>query len=131
MKITTFDRSTCRDVSERIAKALAPLAQELGVSITPRGGSYGPGHYTLKVEVATIATDGKVRTKQSEDFQTLAKLYGMSPNDLGRTFRSGGKEYTIAGLAPRKRARPIIASCGGREYCFAAEDVKRLMVVTP
>jgi len=127
--IKAFDRATCGIVAKRVQDALATLATELGVVINVRGGSYTPGQYTCKLEIATVSDDGTVKTRAAEAFTTLARLYGMSPDDLGKTFRMNGEPYTITGLATRRSKRPVIAKNGkGKEYVFAVEDVKRALL---
>jgi len=37
----------------------------------------------------------------------------------------------VTGLRSRASKRPILASNGGKEFCFAAEDVKRLLPAKP
>jgi hypothetical protein len=126
-KITQFNKASAGIVAERVTAALQTLAQDLGLVIKRGGGTFGDGTFTMKLEISVVGEDGKVASRAAETFKQLASLYGFKPDDLGKTFRSGGKEYTIAGLVTRKRMRPLIASCGGKEYCFAVEDVRRLM----
>lgn len=123
--IKGFDRATCRLVSQKIEAALQPLAEELGVAIRSKGGSYSGGHYTLKVEVAAVGEDGSVQTKEADAFKSLATLYGFTPEDLGREFKMGSKSYKIAGLRTKAPRRPILGeSESGKMFCFAAADVK-------
>lgn len=130
-KITTIDRTTCRLLAERIEAALKPIADELGVVITAKGGSFTSSQYTCKVEVATVGDDGAVKTRAADAFKQLASLYGMAPDDLGKTFRVNRKTYTIVGLATRRRARPVIAKdADGREYVFAVNDAKRFLALS-
>lgn len=127
-KIAKFTPSVCKDVSDRVVAALAVLADELGVTLKQSGGSYGANHYTLKLEFALVGENGIAKTRAAEDFERAAILYGLAATDLGRTFRSGGRTFTITGLRPRAGRRQIIAMAdGGKEFCFSAEDVKRAL----
>lgn len=130
-KITKFDRETARLIGDRVVAALGPLGKELGVVMKRGGGTFGEHTFTMKLEIGVVGDDGTVASRTAEAFKQLAPLYGLSVDDLGKTFRSGGDVYTITGLATRRTKRPLLASRGrsGKEYCFAVEDVKRLMAV--
>lgn len=125
-KIAKFDRATCSLVNARIAEALMGISAELGVSIRPVGGTFATNHYVVKLEIATISDDGAVQSRDADAFRHHAGIYGLSPNDLGRSFRSGGRDFVITGLRSRGK-RQILASNSGKEFCFVAEDVRRLL----
>lgn len=129
-KITAFDRATCAVVSKRIEERLADLATELGVKITTKGGTFSGGHYTLKLEVATVSDTGMVNTREADAFKQLAALYGMSPDDLGKEFTANGKTYRITGLASRRSVRPVIAADvrTSKSYVFTVADVKLFLL---
>lgn len=123
-KITTFTPAVCRDLSEQIAAKLSELGDELGVSFTLRGGSYTATSYTPKIEVAIVAADGTVGSREADAFKLFAAMYGLSPNDLGRTFRSGSHEYKITGWRQRAATRPVLATRDGKEYAFPVDAIK-------
>jgi hypothetical protein len=125
--VKAFNRSACRDVSQQIEKELAPLAERLGLRIITKGGSYTGGSYCLKVECSVVNEDGSAQTREAEAFRQLAGAYGLSPEDLGASFTSGGKTYVVTGLKTRARKRPIQAECNGRTYVFGADTVKALL----
>lgn len=127
-KITTFNPTVCKLLDQRIKDALAPLAAEFGVQIKIGGGSYLGGSYKPKFEVAVIAADGLAMTPEAEAFKQCAAMLGFKPDDLGRTFTSGGRTMTIIGYRPRAHARPIIASTAdGKTYVFPTDAVKRAL----
>lgn len=127
-KITKFDRPTARTFAAAVEKALAALATEHGVSIKLGTVKYRDSSCTVTMEVATIAEDGTVATRDADAFRVMAKFYGLSPDDLGKTFRANGTTFKITGLRPRGRKRPIMATDPhGREFVFPAEDVKRFL----
>lgn len=118
-KITAFDKATCRDLGDRIEAALKPLADELGIVITRKGGSFTAASFTMKIEAATVSADGAVRSRESEMFTHYAAVYGVKSDALGKTFRGRGKEFTVCGLNPRAHAMPVIATdAEGRRYKF-------------
>jgi hypothetical protein len=103
----------------------------LGLSVKGAGGTYLGPVYTMKLEFGVIGADGEAATAASRDFDRCAGAFGLKGVALGDTFESGGKTFTISGLAPRKRKRPLLATWNGRTFCFPASDVIRLMGKTP
>ena len=82
---------------------------------------------TFKFEVSATNEDGTVETKEARDFKRIAEIYGLSPDDLGKTFKTwhGKRTYTITGLVRRRRKFPISAVCeNGKSWKFPAEQVK-------
>ncbi len=128
-KITAFNSANAALLRPQIEEALASLAEEYGVRIKIRGGSYSDGQCTFKLEVATIGETGEVATKEATDFKACAQLLGLKPDDLGRTFVSMGKTFAIAGYRSRASAKPIIARevSSGKEYVFQLETVRKYL----
>ena len=128
-KITSIDRATCANISKRIAAALAPLAEEFGLSITPGRGSFTATTFSLRLEVATKSTDGQVQSRETQAFAQHAHLFGLNPADLGRKFIASGREFVVSGLNTRARSKPVIATStsDGRQYKFAAETVVMML----
>lgn len=128
-KITAFDRATAARVREHVEKALASVGTEFGLVIKAHGGTFSPGALTMKIEFATVGDDGTAQTRDVEAFKRGALLYGLAPDDLGKTFRSSGRTFKITGLAARRSKRPIIATdtTSGKSFVFAAEDVRALL----
>jgi hypothetical protein len=112
-KISSFDPSACRTVAARIEAALAPLAKELGIQISTKGGTYSPEAYVLKVECATITKDGEVQTKEALDFKAYA-------------FRYNGSTWTLIGCKPRSRKYPLLCrdEGNGKTYKLPADTVR-------
>ena len=126
-KVTRFDRATAREVGKRITEALATLADELGVSIEYKGGSFSERSLVCKLEVACKGDSGEVFSRTADDFKRSAWAFGLKPEDLGRTFKAQGRVFTITGLRSKATKRPILATADGRSFAFPAEDVIRLM----
>jgi hypothetical protein len=127
-KITAFDRKACREVSDLVGVELESLAKRLGLQVTTKGGSFTNGSYTLKVEFAVKNKDGTAKTREAEAFSAMASAVGLDPADLGATFNTGGKVYTITGLKTRARKRPIQTECEkGRTYVWPASLVATLL----
>jgi hypothetical protein len=125
-KISSFDPSACRTVAARIEAALAPLAKELGIQISTKGGTYSPEAYVLKVECATITKDGEVQTKEALDFKAYAFRYGLDADDLHTTFTRNGSTWTLIGCKPRSRKYPLLCrdESNGKTYKLPADTVR-------
>ena len=123
-------RQKAKDLRELIQNALNGVAGPAGVDIRVGNCRFGTDA-TFQVIVSEVAADGTVKTREADDFRMLASSYGLEPEDLGRSFRSNGDRYTIAGLKPRSRKYPILAKRGdGKIYKFGAQNVKVMLGVS-
>ena len=124
MNITQFDRPTCRAAREEVEAALAEVATRLGISITTGRGSYSTKTFTLKIEMAVVGKDGVVETRERIDFQTYAESFGLNPEMLDQTFRSGSHTFTVVGLKTGAPKYPVIAKRDdGAMYKFPVDRI--------
>lgn len=122
-----FDRQTVKSTRRKIQAALDTLSEELGCQIKVGRASFARdgSNCTFKVECATLSDNGTAETKEVSAFRELASMYGLSPDDLGKTFVNGGQEFTVCGLATKARRFPILAKgANGKSYKFPADAVK-------
>lgn len=126
MTIISIDRPTAKHIAAEIETALADVAQRLGVKITVGSTRFTDKNAKIKIEVATISSDGQVRSEAAESFGIYAYRYGLQPSDMGKTFTWSGHTYAISGCAPRSHKYPILAKrlSDGKTYKFAAKLVK-------
>lgn len=103
-----FDRAKVRDVRERLTQSLEQTAKVMGVAIKVGRATFSDNNITFKVEVAAIGEDGEVQSREAENFKLYAYRYGLKPEDLGKTFQYGRREYTIVGCSPRSYRFPIL-----------------------
>lgn len=127
--ISQLDRPAVLALRNEINQALALIGAQHGVVISLGSAKFTPSNATFKLEVATKTQDGDVQTKEATAFKMLAKAYDLEPSDLGRTFVSNGRHFTITGLNPKRPKYPICATCkeDGRSYKFPEKNVKLLM----
>ena len=125
--IKSFDRSTCRDVSAAVEEALRPLGERLGLTFRPKGGSFSGTSYTLKLEAVAGSDDGAPTGREAEAFALYATRYGLTPDDLGRTFMVGGQEHRLVGCSPRAYKKPLLTTCNGKSYKWPSETVARYL----
>jgi hypothetical protein len=130
-RITGIDQPTTRMLRERLDAALKAAGLDaIGLSAEVGNALIGCGRtsVTFKVEVAVVAADGTTLNRGAQSFRQMATLYGLAPDDLGRTFAHQGRTFTITGLAARAGRMPILADrddgCG---FKFPAESVAKML----
>ena len=102
-------RSLLRTFKADAEAALLDVAKKHNVQISFGNGSFTSENATLKLEIATIGTDGEAKTKEAIDFERYASRYGLSPEDLGTIFVYNGTEYKLIGAKPRSTKYPLLA----------------------
>lgn len=107
-KIKEFNKAECGKLGKAVEAELVKVGKRFGIDIQFRGGTFSGSEFTFRVRATTLDTNGAVKDKKAENFKKLASLYGMNPNDLGRTFTSGYSKYEIVGLNPSAHKYPII-----------------------
>ncbi len=128
-----MNRTTAKQIGQKIEAALQSIGEELGMQIRARGGSYSATACAVKLEVSEITPDGVAKTPEREAFVKMAHTYGLSPEDLDTEFTANdGTIYTIIGLSPRKRKYPIVAkrASDGMVFKVAEATVVRLLAET-
>jgi len=128
-KIKEIDKSACKLIRQELNKTLETLGKKLGLSISAGNASFSPENATFKLNVATLANDGTVKSKEAESFKNLATLYGLKPEMLNTTFKSySGESFEIIGLAARSNKYPVLAKnilSGKTQYFkFPVDQIK-------
>lgn len=135
MKIETIDRDACKIIRQVLEHAIDVQEEEwegLGLSATVGGASFTGSSVVFKVEVAVVSKDGAVLNREAQDFKRFAPLFGLAPGDLGRTFKLGGRTYTVSGCKSRGYKNPIIADRDdGKRFKFPSETVRALLSTQP
>lgn len=129
-KIKQFDKQETRRIGSAIEDALQKVANQFGVCIKRGNGRFSSNNLTLKIEVSLLNANGEVKSRESETFKLYAKVYGLEPTDLGRTFTAwSGKTFEITGLSARSHKYPVFAKnvLTGKGFKFPAEEVKVLL----
>lgn len=126
MTIKRFDRPTLRILGDEIEAALVPVAKKHGISIRRGRGTFTEESYTVRIECSLLNEKGEAVTKEAQDFQRYAGLFGLEPGHFGRVFQYQGERFTICGLKVRSRKFPILARrSDGKVFKLNAEVVKR------
>lgn len=121
-----LDRQTVKYIREQIQQTLDTyFSERKRFKIEVGSATFTDSDVTFKVNLATIGKNGEVKDKSAEDFKRAAFAYGMKPEDLGKSFMSGGVRYTITGLKRGSRRYPILAQrSDGKSYKFPADVVR-------
>jgi hypothetical protein len=121
-----MNRDTARAIERQALALLAPMESDGQLKIAAKGGTIGKTFVNLKIEFAEVGESGVVESREVADFKALAKLYGLSADDLGKQFVSRGERYEIVGLKPKSHKFPILGqNRNGKVYKFPAESVKQ------
>jgi len=85
------------------------------------------GPFTFSVDLAPVV-GGTVLSRERVDFQQLAALYGLRPEDLDARVNLNGTAYTIDGLLPRgSKFNVLLRAASGKRFKFAADAVRRAL----
>lgn len=136
--MNSFSKSDVQTLRREIDSALAVVAAKHGVNISLgncRFSSTEARFAKLTVNpksIATIVTAGSssvADTPEAREYQSLAYMFNLPKDGLGKTFTSMGKMFTIAGLKSSRRKYPVSAvSSTGRRFKFTAEQVRNGLV---
>ena len=120
-----MDHKQVREIGDEIEAAVAEIAKRHGFAVA-KGvrGTFDATGCKYTVDIRQIAEDGKVQTQERANFSAYADMFGLQPDDLGKTFTSQGRTYTIEGIAPRRPKYPVVAKRDdGKTFKFPAETV--------
>jgi len=119
--IKSFDRTSIRFLQVAVSDALKKVGEAFGVEFKLGGGRFSPTHYGGKLDVTIAGAE----PQEAQDFRRYADMFGLKPDDLGRTFLSRGRQFTIVGLLARSKRYPVLGQNGrGTRYKFPVETVK-------
>lgn len=126
MKIKQFNSSVdFNQLRSDINKALENIGTKYGVSFHAGNVSYSDQVATFKLEVTTLGEGGAVETKEGKDFKKMATLYGLKPEDLGKTVTIQGRKFEITGMKPRSKNCIIGKDPYGKGFKLPLAAVKR------
>ena len=120
-KIKSFDHTSIRFLQTAVSDALKKVGEAFGVEFKVGGGRFSPTHYGCRLDVTIAGTE----PQEAQDFRQYADMFGLKPDDLGRTFLDRGRRFTIVGLLLRSRSYPVLAQNErGTRFKFPVETVK-------
>jgi len=125
--ISTFDRQSCRHLSDDITAAIQSVAKKYGVSLQYGGGTYNEATATLKISAVVANSNGKIQTKGEADWKRYHNMFGLKANILGTKINYAGEQYKIVGLSPRSRRFPVLVErvSNGKRYKLPTSAVSK------
>ncbi len=128
-----MDPNKIRVIRDAINKRLEGIEKEIGCKLRQGNATYTPSSVKIALEISEVAADGTVQTKEMESFKALATLYGLKPEDLGRTFTSNGRTFKLVGLKSRASRLPFLGEevGTGRVFKFTEATMNQLKASVP
>jgi hypothetical protein len=127
MKVASFQKTDVRAISDDAEAALKEVAAKYGLAVSVGTRRYSAKDMRFKVEMVVVEEDesGEAETPEALAFKRKAHLYGMTPEMLGKVFKTYKGYYKITGLKPRNKKYPVLAEnpLTGTTYKFAAAAV--------
>lgn len=106
-KLTRFDRDVCRLLKAELETMLKALEEKFGVKAEVGRMGFSDTSVKIPIEVSVIGEGGIALDRNAQSFKTLATLYGLQADDLGREFRVRGEAFRITGLNTRSDKMPV------------------------
>lgn len=131
-KVIGFNSASCKDVGEMVSQTLENLGKELGIKFNYKGGSFSPTSFTFKIKADLINAAG-VNESQRQQFEQFAAMFGMLPEDYGKTVQIKRSIFKIVGIAPNSWKYPILVEniVSGKGWKYPASTIQLLLGRTP
>ena len=120
-----FNKTNCKLLIDKIVESTKSLEKEFGVKIKSKSARYTADSLNVKFEILKVDGSGSI-IKNEDTFKLYAKMYGLEPEDLGKTFQYKNEMYKITGINPRSKKYPIevINVINKKGYKFPVPYVK-------
>lgn len=117
------DLQSLRKHGRQLDAELEAVFAKYGLKMGRRSARIGSGKVKYGIELGydVVQPDGSVKDAKAIDFDNYALMMGVQPHvKVGSSFFYGGETYTVVGLYPKKRKRPVaIRSDSGVERICA------------
>ena len=124
MKITTFDKATCKAIHEKAVELLKPLEDEYGIKLQRKGGRFCAESYGFRAEWNIVNAEGE-SIKAELEWKMGCGLIGFEPRHFKETFTFKNRSYEIVGLNLNSTKFPIECKRDdNKEFHFPAQVVK-------
>lgn len=128
-KIERFDKGNMKMLREEIEAVLDFIYNDYGVKLEIGNITYSGEKFTTRLTgyAGAPAEKEKLERKADQaekDFGILSLLYGLAPDDLGKTFAASGHIWKIKGIKAKSKKYPILCSReDGKMFKFSASTV--------
>ena len=125
-----LNKTLVRQILAECDEALKAVADRHGMKVVRKSCRYSDTELPVAFKLVGTVTDdsGTEVDPEAKAFTDMAKLFGLKPEYLGRSFMSRGRSFTVTGLKPRNRKYPVMAkTADGRGFKFPADVVERAL----
>ena len=105
--------------------AVVGLEQKYGLTLSLGKITYSDTEFRTPL-TATKVIEGK--TSEQVQFEEHASLFGLKPEDFGKTFTVDGKEYKLIGLCPSAPKWPVVGQrVDGERFKFKGAVLQQII----
>lgn len=132
-QLSAFDRQAVRAIAESIEQAVQAVGKQYGIIIKRGNGRFDANSFKLNLECTVLAgADERQAQAERARFEMYARVYGLTPGDLGRTFTRDAYTYTITDLSPKSKRFPVICTRNdGKRFKFDAHSIRAALQSQP
>lgn len=125
-KVTEVTPAVCKNLRPELEAAAKRFAEAYGMTASVGNAKYTSGSVTFQVTLAVVAEDGTVRSPEAEAYTSLASLYRLPEDGLGKTFADfSGKRFRVLGLNTKRGKYPVmVEDLQGKRFKMTAEQVR-------
>lgn len=123
--VKQFDQKSVYEVRKAMLEQLKGLCDEFGLTISSTKGRYSERSYDITFSL-DIPGDPSIDTQRLE-FEALAPVFDLTPEDYMRSFSMCGKKFQLVGFKLKNRKYPVIAQdTAGQLYKFEKDVLAKL-----
>lgn len=123
MKIEQIDRAALKEIDNALLPAVKMAAEELGLEVEIKGGSYDP-----TVGTASRKVEFSLGGAAEREFARYAPIFGLKAEDYGKEFTSRGTTYRLVELSTRRPKFPAVGerTKDGKLFKFTEQVLKQV-----
>ena len=122
-KITTLTAQNVETLRVEIALALKDIENRYGIVIKTGGCRYSNSSAKLKIEIATVASNGEVIDGEASTLRRNLINLGLLPEHLDQTLAINGKTFKITGYMKARHSKPFRLLCNEDGKTYVAADL--------
>lgn len=111
-KIESFTSAVANKLAEEIEQSLQGIAEKYGIQIKRGRGTFGSGHFSMKLDIATVGEGGQAKTREYDDLVKMLPMLNlnMTESDLSGPFKnpSLAEPFKIIGYRTRAPKKPFM-----------------------
>lgn len=123
-KITTLTAQNLETLRVEIGLALKDIENRYGIVIKTGGVRYNSASANVKIEIATVASNGEVIDTEAAALRRNIINLGLLPEHLEKTLSIGGKTFKLSGYKKARRSKPFSLRCNEDGKTYVAADIQ-------